>query len=89
MEVMKTAEEEMQLEIVNLYIEASYYVATQSMSERDGFKVELNTCADIAESAQVGHATKDGEDALEQEAEHHATHDDGGRMSGEEERSEM
>ena len=32
-------------------------------------------CSDIAESAQVGHLTKDGEDASEQESEHHTTHD--------------
>ena len=83
MKVMKTAEE-----IVTLDGEASYYEVTQSHSEGDGFNVELNTCADMAESAQVGHATNDGEDASEQEAEHHTTYDDDGRMSGEEDGSE-
>ena len=78
----------MQLEIVTIDSEASYYDVTQSKSEGDGFNVELNTCAHIAESAQVGHATKDGEDASEQEAEHHTTDYDDER-SWEEERSEM
>ena len=88
MKVMKTAEEDMRLQIVTLDGEASYYEVTQSNYEGDGFNVELNTCGDMAESAQVGHATKDGKDASEQEAEHHPTYDDDGRMSGEEDRSE-
>ena len=68
--------------------EASYYEVTQSKSEGDGVNVELITCADIAESAQVGHATKDGEYASEQEAEHHTIYDDDGRMSEEQDRSD-
>ena len=90
MKVMKTADEVMQLDIVTPDSEASYNGVIQGKSEEDGFNVELKTCADIAESAQVGHATKDGEDASEQEAaEHHTTYDGDGRMSGDEERSEM
>ena len=69
--VMKTADEEMQLEMMTPDSETSYYEVTQSKSEGDGVNVELITCADIAENVQVGHATKDGEDASEQEAEHH------------------
>ena len=62
--VMKTVDEKMQLEMVTPDSEVGYEVeVTQSRSEGDGVNVELITCADIAESAQVGHATKDGEDA--------------------------
>ena len=86
---MKTADEEMQLEMVTPDSEASYYEVTQNTSEGDGVNVELITCADIAESVQVGHATKDGEDASGQEAEHHTTDDDDGRMSEGQERSDM
>ena len=58
--VTKTAEDEMQLEGVTPDSEASYYEVTQSKSEGDGVNVELITCADIAESAQVGYAIMDG-----------------------------
>ena len=87
--VTKTTEEEMQLDMVNPYSETSYYEVTHSNYGGDGVNVELTTCADIAESVQVGHATKDVEDYSEQEAEHHAAYDDVGRMSGEEESREM
>ena len=87
--VMKTAEEKMQLEKATPNSEANHYELTQIKSEGDGFKVELNTCADIAESAQVGHATKDGEDASEQEAEHHKTDEYDGRLMMEQERNDM
>ena len=66
--VMKTGEEEIQLEMATPHSEASYYKVTQNMSEGNGVNVVLITCADIAESTQVGHVTKDGEDASEQEA---------------------
>ena len=46
-------------------------------------------CADIAESAQVGHVTKDREDASEQEAERYTTGDDDVQLKEEQERSEM
>ena len=85
---MKTAEETMQLEKVTPDCEANHYEVTHIKSEGDGFNVELNTCADIAESAQVGHVTKDGEDASEQEAEHHKTDEDDGRLM-EQERNNM
>ena len=87
--VMKTAEEKMQLEKATTDSEASHYEVTQIKSEGDGFNVELNTCADIAESAQVGHATKDGENASEQEAEHHKTDEYDGRLMMEQERDDM
>ena len=87
--VMKTADEEMQLEMVTPDSVTSYYEVTQSKSEGDGVNVELITCADIAESVQVGHATKDGEDASGQEAEHHTTDYEDGRMSKEQERSDI
>ena len=58
--VMKTAEETMQLEKVSPDSAANHYEITQIKSEGDGFNVELNTCADIAESAQVGNVTTDG-----------------------------
>ena len=45
-------------------------------------------CADIAESAQRGHVTKDEEYVSEKEAEHHTTYDDDERLE-EQERSEM
>ena len=61
--VTKTADEEMQLEMVTPDSEASYYEVTQSKSDGDGVNVELITCADFTESAQVGHATKGGGDA--------------------------
>ena len=54
-----TAEEETQLEKVTPDSEAGYTEVTQIRSEGDGFKVMLNTCADIAENAQGGHVTKD------------------------------
>ena len=69
-------------EMFHLQIEAEEEVqhdeVGKTADEGDGFNVELNTCADIAESAQVGHVTKDGEDASEQEAEHHKTYADDG-----------
>ena len=89
MKVMKTADEEMQLEMVTPDSVTSYYEVTPSKSEGYGVNVELITCADIAESVQVGHATKDGEDASGQEAEHHTTDYEGGRMSKEQERSDI
>ena len=89
MKVMKTADEEMQLEMVTPDNETSYFEVTQGKSEGDGVNVELITCADIAESVQVGHATKDGEDASEQEAEHHTTDYDDGRTNKEQERSDF
>ena len=63
-EVVKTAKEEMKhVKVIGGDAgggsEASYYDVTQSESEGDGFNVELNTCADIAESAQVDHAVND------------------------------
>ena len=84
----KTAEEETQLEKVTTDSEAGYTEVTQIRSEGDGFKVKLNMCADIAESAQGGHMTKDEEYVFEQEAEHHTTDDDDERLE-EQERSEM
>ena len=89
-EVGKTADEEkMQLENVTPDSEASHYEVTQIKYEGDGFNVVLSTCADIAESAQVGHVTKDGEDASAQEAEHHKTDEDDGRLMMEQERNDM
>ena len=85
----KTAEEEMQLEKVTPDCEASYYEVTRIKSKGDNFNVKLNTCADIAENAQVGHVTKDIEDATKKEAEHHTTDDDDGRMREEQYISEM
>ena len=79
----------MQLEKVTPDSEANHYEVTHIKSEGDGFNVELNTCADIAESAQVGHATKGGEDASEQEAEHHKTDEYDGRLMMEQERDDM
>ena len=79
----------MQLEKVTPYSEANHYEVTQIKSEGDGFNVEVNTCADIAESAQVDHVTKDGENASEQEAEHHKTDEDDGRLMTEQERNNM
>ena len=43
----------MRLEMVTLDSEASYHEVTHSESEGDGCNLELNTCADIEESAQV------------------------------------
>ena len=86
--VGKTAEEETQLEKVAPDSEAGYTEVTQIRSEGDGFKVKLNMCADIVESAQGGHMTKDEEYVFEQEAEHHTTDDDDERLE-EQERSEM
>ena len=63
----KTAEEETQLEKVTTDSEAGYTEVTQIRSEGYGFKVKLNMCADIAESAQGGHMTKDEEYVSEQE----------------------
>ena len=83
-----TAEEETQLEKVTPDSEAGYTEVTQIRSEGDGFKVKLNMCADIAESAQGGHMTKDEEYVSEQEAEHHTTDDDDERLE-EQERSKM
>ena len=83
-----TAEEETQLEKVTPDSEAGYTEVTQIRSEGDGFKVKLNMCADIEESAQGGHMTKDEEYVSEQEAEHHTTDDDDERLE-EQERSEM
>ena len=84
-EVGKTADAEMQ----HAKVMESHYEVTQIKSEGDGFNVELNICADIAESAQVGHVTKDEEDASEQEAEHHTTDEDDGRLRKEQERNDM
>ena len=84
----KTAEEETQLEKVTTDSEAGYTEVTQIRSEGDGFKVKLNMCADIVESAQGGHMTKDDEYVFEQEAEHHTTDDDDERLE-EQERSKM
>ena len=86
--VGKTSEETMQLEKVTPGSEANHYEVTHIKSEVDGFNVELNTCADIAESAQVGNVTKNGEDASEQEADHHKTDEDDGRLV-EQERNNM
>ena len=83
-----SAEEETQLEKVTPDSEAGYTEVTQIRSEGDGFKVKLNMCADIAESAQAGHMTKDEEYVSEQEAEHHTADDDDERLE-EQERSEM
>ena len=88
-EAEKTAEKEMQLDMVTPDSETSYYEVTQSKYEGDGVNVQVITCADIAESVQVGHATKDGEDDAEQEAEHHTTDYDDERMSKEQERSDI
>ena len=63
MTVTKTADEEMQLEMVTPDSEASYYEVIQSKYEGDDVNVELITCADFTESAQVGHATKGPGDA--------------------------
>ena len=79
----------MQLEKVTPDSDANHYEVTQIKSEGDGVNVELNTCADIAESAQVGHVTKDGEDAFEQEAEHEKTDEEDGRLMMEQERNSM
>ena len=68
--------------------EAGYTEVTQIRSEGDGFKVKLNMCADIAESEQGGHMTKDEEYVSEQEAERHTTDDDDERLE-EQERSKM
>ena len=87
--VMKTAEENMQLENVTPDSEASHYEVTHIKSEVDGSNVVLNTYADIAESAQVGHVTKDGEDASKPEAEHHKTDEYDGRLMMEQERNDM
>ena len=57
--VGKTAEEEMQHDNVTPHCEASYYEVTRIKCEGDAFSVKLNTCADIAESAQICRATKD------------------------------
>ena len=84
----KTAEEETQLEKVTTDSEAGYTEVTQIRSEGYGFKVKLNMCADIVESAQGGHMTKDDEYVFEQEAEHHTTDDDDERLE-EQERSKM
>ena len=83
-----TAEEETQLEKGTPDSEAGYTEVTQIRSEGDGFKVKLNMSADIVESAQVGHMTKDEEYVSEQEAEHHTADDDDERLE-EQERSEM
>ena len=84
----KTAEEETQLEKVTTDSEAGYTEVTQIRSQGDGFKVKLNMCADIVESAQGGHMTKDEEYVFEQEAEHHTIDDDDERLE-EQERSKM
>ena len=68
--------------------EASYTEVTQIRSEGDGFNVKLNVCADIAESEQGEHVTKDEEYVSEQEAGHRTTDDDDERLE-EQERSEM
>ena len=83
-----TAEEETQLEKGTPDSEAGYTEVTQIRSEGDGFKVKLNMCADIVESAQGGHMTKDEEYVFEQETEHHTTDDDDERLE-EQERSKM
>ena len=83
-----TAEEETQLEKGTTDSEAGYTEVTQIRSEGNGFKVKLNMCADIVESAQGEHMTKDEEYVSEQEAEHHTTDEDDERLE-EQERSEM
>ena len=75
-----TAEEDTHLEKVTPDSEAGYTEVTQIRCEGDGFKVKLNMCADIAETAQGGHMTKDEEYVSEQEAEHHTTDDDDERL---------
>ena len=67
-EVGNTAEEEMQHDNVTLVCEASYYEVTRVKYEGNGFNLNLNTCANIAEN--------DREDASQKEAGHHTTDDD-------------